>query len=287
MKVSQLYIYPVKSLRGISVEKSVLTPLGLYYDRHWMIIDDKNQFVTMRKHPLMTLIHTQITADSLILSAKGMPNILIPLSSEETSKAVFKAVVWNDECDVVDEGTKAGEWLTKALGSKKPLRLVKMAENKKRPQSKPERFGNSTTQFSDACAYLLCNQASLNALNACLESQQYSAVEMQRFRPNIVVSAKALPAFAEHQLDGRTLNHVNYQFTVCDPCQRCIVPNIDIETGIKDPNQQPYKSLVNLNPMPSNPKAAAFGQNMVLKKAENALIQIGDELMLEETVSFL
>jgi len=162
-----------------------------------------------------------------------------------------------------------------------------MAENKSRPQSKPERFGDSTTQFSDACSYLLCNQASLNNLNEYLKEQQFSVVEMQRFRPNIVVSGETFPAFAEHQLDGCTLKNANYQFTVCDPCQRCIVPNIDIETAIKDPGQQPYKSLVKMNPMPSNPKAAAFGQNMVLKKAENAYIQVGDELKLEETTSRL
>lgn len=280
MKVSQLFIYPVKSLRGISVKKSVLTSLGLLYDRHWMIIDDKNQFISMRKHPLMTLIHTEITADSLILSTKGMSDIVIPLSSKKTvtAGAEFKAVVWNDECDVVDEGAAVGEWLTKALDSKKPLRLVKMADNTKRPQSEPERFGRSTTQFSDACAYLLCNQASLNALNVRLQDQQHSSVEMQRFRPNIVVNGEILPAFAEHQLGGQTLKHANYQFTICDPCQRCIVPNIDVETGVKDPKQQPYKSLVKLNPMPGNPKAAAFGQNIVLTGVESPWIKIGDEL---------
>lgn len=285
MKVSQLFIYPVKSLRGISVEQSALTPLGLIYDRHWMVIDDKNQFVTMRKYPFMTRIHTQIKADCLILSTKGMPNMLVPLVSNETSitlNRIFKAVVWNDECDVVDEGTAVGEWLTKALVSNKPLRLVKMAENRKRPQSKPERFGNSTTQFSDASAYLLCNQASLNALNRYLEDQHFPAVEMQRFRPNIVVSGETFPAFVEHQMGGCTLKHTDYQFTICDPCQRCIVPNIDIKTGIKDSKQQPYKSLVTLNPMPENPKAAAFGQNVVLKKGEQALVQLDDELMLEK-----
>ena len=284
MRVSQLFVYPVKSLRGIAVEQAELTPLGLRYDRHWMIIDDNNKFVTMRKHPKMTLISTQLTHDHLILSAKGIEDFLLPLSSPSLTQEMldeFKAVIWNDDCAVSDEGESVSQWLTQVLKSKTTLRLVKMANNKQRPQSKPERFGSSTTQFADVCAYLLCNQASLDALNDSLLDQQHSIVPMERFRPNVVVTSNALPAFVEHEQAGKVLRHNNYQLQLCDPCQRCIVPNIDIETGIKHAQQQPYKSLVKLNHMPDNAKAAAFGQNMVLVSGAGKTISVGDVLDLE------
>lgn len=296
MQVSQLFIYPVKSLRGIAVEKAELTSLGLKYDRHWMIIDDKNKFVTMRKHPKMTLIKTQLTPSHLVLSVDGMPDFKQPLTSscsnEETSNPL-KATIWSDECIVFDEGGSASEWLTQALQSKQTLRLVKMARNNQRPQSKPERFGNSTTQFADACAYLLCNQASLDALNSFLLDQQHSNIPIERFRPNVVVSDNvadsvsgdsndgAFPAFAEHVQADKILYHNDYQLKLCDPCQRCVVPNIDIEKGVKDAQQQPYKSLVRLNPMPDNAKAAAFGQNMLLVNGAGAAINVGDVLALK------
>ncbi len=280
MKVSQLFVYPVKSLRGIAINKAELTPLGLRYDRHWMIIDDNDMFATMRKHPEMILIKTQINADNLVLSTEEMLDLEVPLFSKNTSTTTIKATIWRDECVVVDEGTEAAEWLTQALQSKKPLRLVRMANNERRPQSKPDRFGDATTQFADACAYLLCNQASLDKLNQNLLEQQFEPVTIERFRPNIVLKGESLPAFSEHQQGGRTLHHANYQLLSCDPCQRCIVPNVDIETGIKDPKQQPYKSLVKLNPMPTPPKAAAFGQNMLLAQGNGATIQVGDELTI-------
>ncbi|CAG8209504.1 unnamed protein product [Penicillium olsonii] len=38
MKVSQLYVYPIKSLRPTSLKEGVLTSLGLEYDRHFMLL---------------------------------------------------------------------------------------------------------------------------------------------------------------------------------------------------------------------------------------------------------
>ena len=284
MQISQLFVYPVKSLRGIAVKEAELTPLGLRHDRHWMVIDERNKFVTMRKHPKMALINTQLTVDYLVLSTKGMVDFLLPILPHtilnDRNSTELNATIWNDECVVLDEGKAVSEWLTHALQSKQTLRLVKMAVNNLRPQSKPERFGDSTTQFADACSYLLCNQASLDALNDSLQEQQFSSVTMERFRPNVVVN-DAFPAFNEHQHADKTLVHNDYQLRLCDPCQRCIVPNIHLETGSKDAQQQPYKSLVMLNPMPNNLKAAAFGQNMLLASGVGATIQVGDVLILK------
>ena len=56
VQISQLNIYPVKSLKGISLNESEVTVEGLKYDRNWMIIDSENKFEsnlrTAIKHPL-------------------------------------------------------------------------------------------------------------------------------------------------------------------------------------------------------------------------------------------
>jgi len=70
MKVSELYLYPVKSLKGFQLEQAELTPLGLKYDRAWMIIDDSYQCITQRKHPQMVLIKTAIEKNCLKISAE-------------------------------------------------------------------------------------------------------------------------------------------------------------------------------------------------------------------------
>ncbi|MGI9160730.1 MAG: MOSC N-terminal beta barrel domain-containing protein, partial [Saprospiraceae bacterium] len=37
--LSEIYIYPVKSLGGIALREATLEIRGLRYDRHWMIVD--------------------------------------------------------------------------------------------------------------------------------------------------------------------------------------------------------------------------------------------------------
>jgi len=184
---------------------------------------------------------------------------------------------------VIAENDDVNNWLTTALDSKKPLRLVRMANQHFRPQSQAERFGSdNTTQFADAVAYLVCNQASLDRLNDTLLKQGIDVCQMEQFRPNIVLNnndTHQLPPFQEHQITH--IQHKNYALTACDPCQRCIVPTINLDSGQKHAQQEPYKTLVKINPMPDNPKAPAFGQNAVLTPASTGqIIKIDDNVTI-------
>ena len=43
-----LHIYPIKSCAGLSPERAKVTPWGLEWDRHWMVVDVNDAFVTQR-----------------------------------------------------------------------------------------------------------------------------------------------------------------------------------------------------------------------------------------------
>ncbi|KAJ5770727.1 uncharacterized protein N7511_002778 [Penicillium nucicola] len=70
MKVSQLYVYPVKSLRPTTVKEGILTPRGFKYDRHFMLLkvlpaeDGSNSTILKNMHvphfPEMALFHTDL-----------------------------------------------------------------------------------------------------------------------------------------------------------------------------------------------------------------------------------
>lgn len=300
-EISQLFIFPVKSLRGIAVDEAKLTPLGLQWDRHWMLIDENNQFISQRKYPSMVLIQTGIDKQCLILRKKGMDDLHIPLNTfnQEISnqkktfrtsiraslKTTIKATIWKDQCDVIDEGEAASTWLHEALlmeneKLKGKIRLVRMAPNAQRPQSKPELLGETTTtEFADAAPYLICNQSSLDQLNNQLITINEQAVTMERFRPNIVISG--IDAFNEHDID--TLQHADYTLRHCYPCQRCVMTTIDIVRAQRHPQQQPFRLLTKMNTMPDNPKAPAFGENAILLRGENTRIRVGDNLSLART----
>lgn len=274
--VQQLFLYPVKSLRGFSLDSATLTPQGLMHDRQWMIIDSNNRFVTQRKYSEMVLLHTAINKQQLIIHHSQKPELapLIINIDNTPSTPVFEAIIWKDTCQVRDEGQAASDWLHTALGIDQ-LRLVRMADTP-RPQSKPELLGEHThTYFADAAPYLITNTASLTAVNQQLSDKGFDAVPMENFRPNIVISGVA--AFIEHDIAG--LQHENYTLSHCYPCQRCVMPTVNIDTGKRHPKQQPFSLISDINPMPDNPKAPAFGENAILLTGEGKTITIGDTLV--------
>jgi len=277
-KIEKLIVYPVKSLRGIEVDQWPLTAQGLQYDRHWMLVMPNGRFVSQRQLPRMALINTAIYNESLILSAEGHGEVTLPLIASG-SRAGFSASIWRDECDVVEAGEEASAWLNKVLQTPKPLRLVNMADGFIRPQSHPQRFGEHTfTAFADAAPFLVANTASLDRLNQQLTQQSISTVDMRRFRPNVIVSG--LSAFEEHKVQGLQ-HHDGLTLKLCDHCERCIMTTINPDSGEKDKAMEPYKTLVTLNPMPDNTKAAAFAVNATLEPPKSTIWKVGDELSIQ------
>lgn len=272
--VEQLFIYPVKSCAGIELTEAELTPEGLSWDRSWMIIMPNGKFVSQRQMPQMAKLRVDFSEQALILGYEGeifTVDLNPPVSDPIT------ATIWKDECQVLDEGPAVGEWLTRVLDSKQPLRLVCMQGDFVRPQSAPERFGADThTQFADAAPYLLTNTASLDALNQQLNVEGKDKVDIRHFRPNIVVSG--LEPFAEQET--KQLVHADYTLTLCDPSSRCIMTTVNPDTGVKHPDMVPFKTLTDLNAIPDDKRVPAFGMNTICTSGE-AIIRVGDKLEIK------
>lgn len=272
--LSELHIHPVKSLRGIALDRSEATPHGLAHDRRFMLVKANGVFQTQRDIGELALIHTALEPDGVRLSREGHGDILLPF--DDSGGATLSTRVWGDECRVTDLGDPVAEWLTRAAGSRHPLRLVRMADGYRRPQNHPEILGQATeTLFADAAPFLVASRASLDRLNRELSARHLAPVPMNRFRPNLVIDG--LPPFMEHSV--ATLTGPGYRLRLRAPCERCVVTTIDQETGVRHPDREPFRTLRDINPMPGNPKAPAFAQYATLDACEpGAQPAVGDAL---------
>ncbi len=217
--ISELNIYPVKSLAQISLQHSLLDRFGLHMDRRWMLVDEKGMMLTQRQLPRMCLIKTQLHDNQLQLSADGMDALII----QQNAHSIRQVQVWNDKCQAQDCGNAAAEWLSFFLN--KECRLVYFADDEIRQVDTQYARSGDTTAFSDGFPLLLISQASLDDLNQRLEVP----VSMARFRPNIVVSGCS--AFAEDAWKEMKINQIN--FRIVKPCSRCVIPSIDLKTAQK------------------------------------------------------
>ena len=274
-QITDLYIYPVKSLKGIALKEAQTAQRGLEYDREWMITDRDYNFISQREIELMTTIETDIDSDSLILTSNNQKTLKIPLDSSSSKKV--RAVVWDDLCDAFDEGDEASRWLTEVLGTFRgsELRLVRFDQKGERPVPKKYLHGvHAESAFSDQFPYLITSWESLSSLNNGLSENDSFEVSMNRFRPNIVV--KGLPNVEMMTSSNLVCEKSGYQFGLRKPCKRCKITTIDQETGAIENPKEPLATLAMLK-FSEEENGAFFGQNAILL-SEHAVLGVGDLL---------
>src|ERR1700693_2954315 len=77
--VEDLFVYPLKSARGIAQPAARLGATGFEWDRQWMAVDARGTFVSQRTHPKLAQIEPAITGDSLTLTARELEPLRLPL----------------------------------------------------------------------------------------------------------------------------------------------------------------------------------------------------------------
>jgi len=277
IQITDLFIYPVKSLKGIALDNSQTGQRGLEFDREWMITDNAYNFISQREIELMTTIETKIDSSSLILSSPQNRRLKVPLESNRINKV--KVMVWDDYCDAYDEGDEASSWLTEALGTHKgsSLRLVRFDQKDKRLVPKIYLNGvHAESAFSDQFPYLITSWESLSKLNNGLLENNSKKVSMNRFRPNIVI--KGLSDIEKMTSFNLTCEKGDYQFGLRKPCKRCKITTINQETGEVENPKEPLATLVKLKNSEES-HGAFFGQNAILL-SDYGVLRVGDLLEL-------
>jgi uncharacterized protein YcbX len=258
--VSELFVYPVKSARGIARSRVRVGASGLEWDRQWMLIDPKGKFLSQRTHPQLARIVPEITADALMLQAPDVSALRVPLDSRGEEVPVQ---VWKDACMGVDQGGAAHEWVSRVIGE--AVRLVRVARDSERVANR--RFAGATPAplgFADGYPLLICNQASLEDLNARLPRP----IPIECFRPNIVV--KGLPAWAEDRIDTLDIGEVTLRLV--KPCTRCSIPSRDPRTG--EPSIDPLPALRKFR-FDKDLHGVTFGENAVTARGTGCEIECG------------
>jgi len=265
--VSEINIYPVKSLGGFSVTEAKVTPTGFEHDRRWMLVDRQGIFMTQRDFPLMALLQTAIIPEGLYISHKHFPekNITIPFIT--SSHCVKRVQIWNDFCDAwCYDNTAMDAWFNEMLDT--DCELVYMPDSTKRIVEPAYAKNNEITSFSDAYPFLIIGQSTLNDINSKLETP----VPMNRFRPNIVFSEAA--PFIEDSWKHFTIGEVDF-FGV-KPCSRCQITTINQQTAVG--GKEPLKTLASYRTENNKVK---FGMNLLHKG--DGTIKVGQPITVHNS----
>ncbi|RZK40043.1 MAG: MOSC domain-containing protein [Hymenobacter sp.] len=268
--LSGLFIYPIKSLGGISLPAAELTPLGLRHDRRWLIVDAQNRFLTQREHAEMALLAVEPAYNGFLLRHRQRPELLpLYVPFEATPERTLFITIWDDMVFAWRGTPEADAWLSEALGQ--ACKLVYMSDMVRREvdPDKPELNPAGTlVSFADGYPYLLASEESLAELNARLAEP----VPMNRFRPNLVVrglgAADAEMQWADFQIGGHAFRSVR-------GCARCVVTTIDQATAQQNPATEPLRTLATYRKQGNK---IMFGQNVT--GPARGQLRVGDAVVL-------
>ncbi|HSP59175.1 MAG TPA: MOSC N-terminal beta barrel domain-containing protein [Halomonas sp.] len=273
MKITQLAIYPVKSLRGITLDQATLHTRGLALDRHWMVIDADNRFVTQRQVVEMARVTVGLNGDFLVLKHPSADPLSVSLENHE--RPLLEVAVWQDRCQALDEGQVAARWLSRVLGG--AYRLVRFPSTARRDVEPDYLRGESAhTAFADGYPFLVASESSLAELNRVLARKGLDAVPMSRFRPTIVVDGEA--PFAEDSWATLASQDETTRLGLRKPCKRCKITTIDQQSGEILVPGEPLRTLVEMNTC-SDLQGGYFGQNATLLAGEDRVLRVGDSLV--------
>ena len=258
--LSEINIYPIMSLAGISLLSAEVEERGLKYDRRWVLVNESNTFFTQRDFLEMALIKVSIKKDGLALQHKiiSSQKIFVPFEFEHSKKE--KVIIWDDAVIGEFYNNQIDDWFSEILGIK--CHLVKMPETTRRVVDK-KYAKNKIVSFADAFPFMIIGQASLDDLNSRLEDP----LPMNRFRTNFVFTG-GVP-FEEDNWKKFIIGDV--KFEAVKPCARCVITTTNQETA-----ERLHEPLLTLSKYRKIDNKVMFGMNLVSESTGK--VEVGDKI---------
>ena len=262
--VTGLFVYPVKSCAGTALRVAEVGARGIRHDREFMLVDAEGHFLTQRQLPRMALIRPARTADTLALSAPGMPRLdLTPCRGGER----VHVTVWSDRVAAIDQGPVVADWLSTFLQT--PCRLVRQADDAVRLVDREYATQPADeVSFADGYPLLLLSEESVCDLNARLDTR----LPMNRFRPNVVVGGAGDP-YVEDTWGRISIGEVT--FSLVKACARCAITTTDQLTAMRGP--EPLATLATYRRVA---RGVLFGQNLI--HHTGGTLRVGDRVRVDQ-----
>lgn len=263
MKISNLYIYPIKSFGGIAVKEAKAMIRGFEHDRRWMLVDENGRFISQREHPNLALWKSQVEQEDLKVTNRATNQQITIKNAFPKEEPDINVSVWKDSFRAKEVGKEANKVFSDLLSMHCRLVYMNQASIRRAVRQDEDR---GEVSFADGYPYLVATIKSMEALSAAFGQ----TMDILRFRPNIVIENDQ----AWEEDFWASIESDRVRLTLPKACVRCQVPGIDPQTG--ETNADFLKVLARERRMD---KKVIFGINAKLDSAEG-MLQVGELLQI-------
>jgi uncharacterized protein YcbX len=314
MKVTALYVYPIKALRAIRLDQAELGPQGIRLDRTFMLcrVADGGELQRMQlsKYPECSLFAQTIVGDNIHVryitpagseAAQDQSILQVPQRPDITTLPKADVNLHNSMASAYRMGSSFDAWFSSCFGFEVALLYIGDARRpvlgtfSPKVQPTPSQSGWFSSMasslpslgtkpeadwltFTDMAPYLVATEASLRNVTTRFADCE---VTMSAFRPNIVVDGA--PEWDEDFWTGVSINS-KPALTMSKMCNRCTSLNVDYDTGRPAEGERGtvLKKLMSDRRVDKGFKyAPVFGRYAFLSDHEISIpIKVGDDVQV-------
>ena len=230
--LSEIMIYPVKSMAGVALTSALVEQRGLQHDRRFMLVNQGRKFVNGREFPQLLQIRgsCQLEGDGLLIEGPSSEPLTIEFDSEPL---VIQTTVWRSTVNALTVSPIADEWFSTYLGM--ACKLVFMGDESRRSVDPDYGAPDDEVSFAEAFPILVVSQAALDELNDRLDDP----LSMHRFRPNLVIAG-----CSAHAEDAwRRIRVGEVELVLVKRCDRCSITTFDPRTAERHAQSEPLRTL--------------------------------------------
>jgi len=258
ISIKSIQLYPIKGMGGIPLKHTKALKEGIEWDRHWMLINERGEFITQREQRNLVFFKTELLEDGIQVSYEN-DSLRIPFKSMLSESCEVQIWEHTLKANVWDKRFSA--WFSDRLD--KNVQLVSLNKDHARIKKIIVEPSEIPIRFSDGYPYTILGTASINSLNDKLENK----IDASRFRSTILLETQT-----PHEEDNWTdFKLGGLAFRMVKPCTRCVVTTIDQKTGTA--SKEPLKTLNNYRKVGNH---ILFSMNAICLEEGN--LSVGDTL---------
>ena len=176
--IKQLFIYPIKGCKAITVDSAFAEERGLSFDRRLMLIDQNNLFISQRSHPLIAQITPTLNDQNIGVEFQDKT---ITFNIDHHTSNKITAQLFENTVEGFEVSSAVSEWFSSMLHEK--MKLIVMDDSILRIKKLSKQPQSTEVSYADGYPYLILGTASINHLNSKLPY----TIGPDRFRPNIYI----------------------------------------------------------------------------------------------------
>ena len=229
MNVDQLWLYPVKSMMGSTVDTIELSTLGIVGDRHWAIRDIERGGIRGAKKigELMQLSATRDDSNNTV-TITCPDGSVINSSDADVHQKLSKALNHQVQLDSLPANNNPDYFRRGPADSTDPLTELRGIFGREEDEPLPNfaAFPPEVAEFEsppgthhDCWPLMVMTTSALAAMQQALPD---SKIDIKRFRPSIVINTTE-PGHPEFSWTGKQAQLGTATIEFLEPCPRCVM----------------------------------------------------------------